>query len=270
MMYLFNICLLLLAICNTFHVHASHVEDFDITRNRTGFIAKCKPYYKRPKKYPVSKTGAWTYPVCDGQYNFDFYVALAFVDLMNQVYEKLKVEKGIKKLNVIEFGAGCGCYSQMWRSYSQFNVMALEGNPRINELTQNSIWHMDLTVAPKSSDALLNWQSNEEIHVVICLEVMEHIPSKYQDMALLNLLRRQPDYLFLSWSDHDTGGQGHVNIRDQSYVASHLSTRYGYDHLAKATEAIRTAPSTAWYFKDTFSAFHRGANSGHLLKQLGV
>ena len=263
-----NFILLVFGVYSILVVNGSKVDDFDVSRNRTGFIAKCKPYYARPKKYPVSKTGAWTYPVCDGQYNFDFYVALAFVDLMNGIYEKLRVEKGIKQLNVIEFGAGCGCYTQFWRSYSHFNVMALEGNPRINELTQNSIWSMDLTKAPGASDALLNWQLSEGIHVVICLEVMEHIPSKFQDMALLNLIRRQPDYLFLSWSNHDDGGQGHVNVRNQEYVSKLMMSKYGYDYLTKATSEIRAAASTAWYFRDTFSAFHRGAQAGHLLKQL--
>ena len=54
---------------------------------------------------------------------------------------------------------------------------------------------------------------------VLSLEVGEHIPEDYEDIYLENLDRHADKIIILSWAVPEQGGFGHVNERDNGYIA---------------------------------------------------
>lgn len=86
---------------------------------------------------------------------------------------------------------------------------------------------------------------------VISLEVVEHIPSTYEDIVLGNLVRHARRGLILSWARPGQGGRGHVNERPDSYVEAKLET-LGFERRNKKSMILQEAASLAWLKNNVF------------------
>jgi len=126
---------------------------------------------------------------------------------------------------VYDFGCGSGSYIKHLLSYG-YSCIGYEGTYQKNELP---IKQQDITIelpSPKTRGS------------VLCLEVMEHIPSKFEKITLDNIIKHCDNHLIISWGIVGQPGIGHVNCRSAWYVIRALS-RYGFKLQKKETRTIR-------------------------------
>ncbi|BAZ09911.1 type 11 methyltransferase [Calothrix sp. NIES-4071] len=87
---------------------------------------------------------------------------------------------------------------------------------------------------------------NEVYDLVMCLEVVEHIPREFEDIVFDNIVNHMSRYLLFSGATPGQQGTGHVNERQESYWFSHL-TRRGLVLKHQETLNARSSSTLSWY-----------------------
>jgi len=75
-------------------------------------------------------------------------------------------------------------------------------------------------------------------HWVLCLEVLEHIPSEFESVAMDNIDRAAGHGVVLSWAIPGQQGFYHINNRSPEYVNQTMFER-GFSLNLTATFALR-------------------------------
>ena len=160
--------------------------------------------------------------------------------------------------SVVELGAGKGCYAAALRrapparpGASRIGVRAFDGAPNVANLTGGLVTQADLT-RPLVATPPGEW--------VLCLETAEHIPRAHEATLLRNLHHLNTVGIVLSWSNN-AGGNGHVNLRTNEWVARRFR-KMGYAHDLAAEAALRKAVSDIHWFRDTIMVFRRQRDVG--------
>lgn len=91
--------------------------------------------------------------------------------------------------------------------------------------------------------------------LVLCLEVGEHIPVKYEQTFLDNICGASQEYICLSWAIEGQDGTGHVNCRNNGYIINEMQRR-GFDIDWEHTEYLREKSTLSW-FKNTVMVFEK-------------
>jgi hypothetical protein len=175
----------------------------------------------------MKDTGVWTAQEAKTQHAFSERLA-------NILSNNLK---GL----VYDVGCGRGDYVNHFNQKG-ISCIGIEGTDFNNG---NMVW--DLT-NPLSSELTKG--------AVICLEVAEHIPQKYESIFLDNLQLLTSKYLFMSWAIKGQGGHGHVNEQDKDYVLKTMNAR-GFKLNSGATNQIRNAMvgDKCWWFAQSMYVF---------------
>lgn len=87
---------------------------------------------------------------------------------------------------------------------------------------------------------------NEKYDLVICLEVVEHIPRDFEDIVFDNIVRHVSKYLLFSGATVGQQGTGHINERPEQHWFSHL-VRRGLVLRHQESLAIRSSCTLPWY-----------------------
>jgi cyclopropane fatty-acyl-phospholipid synthase-like methyltransferase len=146
----------------------------------------------------------------------------------------------LRTKTLLELGAGMGCYSRyFFESKLLPGIASLEGASNIGELTNGFVSYADLT----RKDITKPWG---KFDWVLCLEVVEHIPSKFEDVVLDNIVHSATEGIVLSWAVPEQPGNGHVNLRDNAYVVNAMETR-GLTYDSNLTESLRAAADLVWF-----------------------
>ncbi len=150
--------------------------------------------------------------------------------------------------SIVEFGAGKGCMASALRREGVL-VRAYDGSPNASKVTRGLVHTADLTRKLKLASA--DW--------VLCLEVAEHVPRRYENILLANLDRAARKGVILSWSNSDKGN-GHVNARDNDWVLNAMRTRgFVWDRAAQV--ALRGSVSDIHWYRESVMVFKRNAMS---------
>ncbi len=147
--------------------------------------------------------------------------------------------------SVLDLGCGMGDYSRLFQD-NKFIVQAYDGNPHTPNLTAGLGQVADLSEV---------FDCGQEMDAVLSLEVGEHIPARFEQTFMDNLVRSQPKLLVLSWAIPKQPGDGHVNCRSNDYIISNIEMR-GYKSDIVLSEHLRRAASL-WWFKNTLMVFHK-------------
>jgi 2-polyprenyl-3-methyl-5-hydroxy-6-metoxy-1,4-benzoquinol methylase len=145
---------------------------------------------------------------------------------------------------VYDFGCGNGEYVNNFRKQNIISE-GFDGNPITNSIPNCSV--LDLT----SNFSL------EPVEFVMCLEVGEHIPSKYEDVLIKNVTEQvlPGGYLLMSWALPGQPGLGHINCRPTKYIISKISDK-GFIYDNDLTIHFRNM-SSIWWFKNTIMFFQK-------------
>jgi hypothetical protein len=81
---------------------------------------------------------------------------------------------------------------------------------------------------------------------LVCLEVAEHIPKKFEEIFLGNLVKHCKKSLILSWAPPAQSGVGHVNTKERDTVIQLLNGR-GFQLNEKETKLLLSAATLPWF-----------------------
>ena len=216
-------------VSNVFHDKSLNTRSWDKV-GKGNLAVDLNRSSKKKERATISKTGAWI--ISDSyEYLLDENLARQLVNLF-------------RNNTVIEFGAGTGRYTSYLRNMG-IDVRGYDGVKNIYELTNGLVQSLDLTkpVGIIPSD----W--------VLCLEVAEHIPKRYEDIFLQNIWKSSLKGVVLSWAGISQPGVGHVNNREQNYVKN-LMTRGGFTYVEESSKLLRNN-AKLWWFKKNVMVFVR-------------
>ena len=141
------------------------------------------------------------------------------------------------KKTVGSFGDGPGRYSKEINALGEVkSYTAYDGAPFCENVTGGVVKFLDLTV-PHYGLPAYDW--------VMSLEVGEHIPAKYEDIYLDNLVRHAREGVVLSWATIGQGGFSHVNNKELKDVVAQMAKR-GFSFNELDGKPLRDASKYYW------------------------
>jgi len=209
------------------------------------YLHHCKPYWnywtgsdEDVFEGEIEKTGAWTLGSCAGAYYIDLRLAAAIGQHLLQTGAQ----------TILELGAGCGCYTRFLTDHFGLSVSAFDGASDMYSLSSGRVRVADLT----------KWNEFGMHDWVICLEVGEHIPRKFEPILLRHMVNNTRKGLLMSWAYPGQGGEGHVNEQPHSEVIRKV-TKLGlvFNHEATAWFRSVAGLGCCGWFKDTLMVFER-------------
>ena len=215
-----------------FHVYKEYAGEMDLQRSNKYSPPPqySKDIRKKKERAKISKTGAW---IISEQYEY-----LLDYDLANRLVTFFR------NSSVIEFGAGTGRYTSYLKNEG-INIRGYDGVENISELSKGLVQSLDLTKPVELEPS--EW--------VLCLEVAEHIPRRYEKIFVENIQKTSKVGVVLSWAGLSQPGVGHVNNREQGYVKKVMS-RGGLQYVEKSSNLLRES-SKLWWFKKNIMVFIR-------------
>ena len=143
---------------------------------------------------------------------------------------------------VYDFGCSSGLYLKHLQSKG-FQVLGLEGTPRIGEISgQSFIQEFDLlhpvVIDPPGQ--------------VMCLEVLEHIPEAFEEVVVQSLVSSCGGRLVVSWALPGQGGRGHINERPPEYIQSVFGAHGYVLNEALTTEYRQAGKDLKWFLKSIY------------------
>ena len=90
---------------------------------------------------------------------------------------------------------------------------------------------------------------------VLCLEVGEHVPARFEDVIFDNIATHAHDAVVLSWAAPGQPGLGHVNTLPEARVVAQMAAR-GWARDERASARLRAAASFP-HFRAHVLAFSR-------------
>ena len=147
-----------------------------------------------------------------------------------------------KDMRVASFGDGPGIYKNYFDGTGLLKVYdAYDGAPYSPRSTTGRVDFLDLST-PQYGLPIYDW--------VLSLEVAEHIPEKYQDVFLSNIVRHAKTGVILSWAEPGQDGYHHVNNRDLSFVVGAMET-LGFERNVSESKLLQSHCTLSWLAKNT-------------------
>jgi FkbM family methyltransferase len=185
------------------------------------------------RKSLIKETGSWDIKNMN-EHAFDPILASYIVDII----------KDLKINNSIDFGCGPGDYVKYLKENGIISK-GYDGNKNTPILSNGLCEVQDLT-----EDFFVNTSD-----LIICLEVGEHVPEKYEDKLIENITKHVGSYLIISWGIPEQGGYGHVNCKPNDYIIEKIESK-GLKYMEDYSNLLRKNSSMDW-FKNTLMMFKR-------------
>lgn len=177
----------------------------------------------------ILETGAWDYNTNPHNEvsNYDAKLADSLVSFIK--------EKNIKI--VFDFGCSTGYYLK--HLSEQLPHIKLTGvEPKVTDRTDKHFENiLDFDLAKPFT---IGYKGT-----IICLEVLEHIPTQFESIAINNIKNHCEGYLILSWAIPNQGGYGHFNEKSQNDVIN-LFVKEGFTFLENETLTCRNDAVVSW------------------------
>jgi FkbM family methyltransferase len=185
------------------------------------------------RKSFIEETGKWNIKNLNEHF-FDEELAFAILEIIND--EKIK--------DCLDLGCGPGDYVKFLLKKG-VSCEGYDGNINTPVISGGTCKVLELT-----EDFFLG-----EKDLVLCLEVGEHIPEKYETIFIKNLNRHTGKFLILSWGIPGQGGYGHVNCKTNEYIIDKFE-RIGMTFLPTLSKKLRKKSKADW-FKETILVFRK-------------
>ncbi len=168
-----------------------------------------------------------------------------------QVFSALAFE-GIKPTSVIDIGCGVG----EWGKNTSFYYIGVDHNVPKKALIipEDRYYDFDLT-------SVKPFLVSGKYDLVLCLEVLEHIPEQYADQVI-KLLCSLGDMVLFSAAIPYQGGVGHVNEQWQSYWAKKFMDNGFYQSKVKVRDIINDDPLIDIWYRQNIVLYERNGEGG--------
>jgi len=187
----------------------------------------------------ISETGFWDYN--NSEYDESIHLDEGLLEFLINFIEKNEIK------NVFDFGCSTGYYLDLLsKKNKNLNLIGVEPEVILSKNKKfNNILNYDLAkpfdIKSKGS--------------IICLEVIEHIPEKFETIVIENIINHCNDFLFISWASPEQGGLGHVNEKPLSYVIQ-LFEKRNFTYLEEESIEGRKFAKLQW-IKNNFCIFKK-------------
>jgi len=187
----------------------------------------------------ITDTGAWDYN--NNLHDESIFLDKGLVKYLGNFIRHHKIGR------IFDFGCSTGYYlNEIQQIDSNIELIGVE--PLV---AKSSVKHFDNIIDQDLSKPFdLNKKGS-----LICLEVLEHIPTELESVAIQNIEKHCDEYLFVSWARPGQGGRGHVNERSLEYVVD-IFKKYGFIYLGKESQEIRNH-ANLWWLKNNLCVFQK-------------
>lgn len=187
----------------------------------------------------IGQTGIWDQETANTGHMFCYHLA-------KWIGEYLP-----KNVHVTDLGCGKGTYLDYLNTIGFESLQGFEGS-YLNNIDFDIIKIHDLSTPMNIQSP---WRGN-----VICLEVIEHIPSDFEDIVFDNICNNTANgcKVILSCAIPGQGGDGHVNCQNNLWVIKKMTDR-GFKLLIDDSISARNSicEERFNYFKETILIFER-------------
>jgi len=181
----------------------------------------------------INERGFWENPTLEG-HCYDNNLSEAIVEfLQNQEAQY-----------VVDLGCGHGQYVEVLNK-NNIRAIGFDGNPYTSMFSKFC----------SQKDLTENINLEEKPDWIVCLEVGEHIPEKYENILINNIHKNNKKGVILSWAVEGQGGDGHVNCKNNEYIKQ-IFINLGYTNLVEQEDRLRSCCSVSW-FKNTLMVFKK-------------
>ncbi|HMF68652.1 MAG TPA: class I SAM-dependent methyltransferase, partial [Phyllobacterium sp.] len=140
--------------------------------------------------------------------------------------------------SVLDIGCGAGAYLKYFAAQGTQQIMGVDGiDGRFGYLKPNEYSKADLT------DPL---QLNRTFDLVICVEVIDHLPAQSERVLVDSIVRHARDRILFSGARPGQPGVGHINCRPISYWLE-LFASYGWYPSLFDSLAPRALATFSWF-----------------------
>tara|TARA_R100000995_G_C3459008_1_gene112107 strand:+ start:117 stop:686 length:570 start_codon:yes stop_codon:yes gene_type:complete len=154
--------------------------------------------------------------------------------------------------SLVDFGCGDASYAKEI-AQNGLDVEAYDGNPVVVSQTNGFAKVLDLSEP---------FDLERKFDVVMSLEVAEHLPKKYEEVYVDNLIKHTNGWLIISWAVPGQGGKGHFNEQPEEYVLK-LFENKGFSHKDEYSKYLRNSITNLSWFKNTIFVFNKdGVTNG--------
>jgi len=182
------------------------------------------------KQYIDRETGIWDLEIAKKRHRYDDGLA----EYISSIYKSVN--------SIADVGCGRGHYCKHFKDYGIPIVHGYEGTPDIKKIAvYDDVMVVDLTKRRHVGTSY---------DLVICLEVGEHIPQKYEQIFIDNLCMYVNEDLILSWAVPGQGGAGHFNEQPNEYIMNEFDRR-GLMFDRAASMKLRDVASFKWFRNNT-------------------
>jgi hypothetical protein len=143
---------------------------------------------------------------------------------------------------VASFGDGYGGYKTLIDQSGRVQQYdSYDGGPFSENQTNGLVKFLDLSI-PVFGLRLYDW--------VMSLEVGEHLPKKYEQTFLDNIVRHAKNGVVLSWAVPNQNGHGHINCQSLKYIVQQMNDR-GFYHDQDYSVKLQNASHVVWLKQNT-------------------
>lgn len=168
----------------------------------------------------------------------DYTLADGLCGFITEVQSNLK----LAVLPTIDLGSGLGGYSNHLTKRNIISV-SIDGNPHLEKTSKCNYIIADLV-----KDRL-----EVSSPIVLCLEVLNHIPKSMTNAALLNLRRCATGYLVMTWATPAQGGLNQLNPLPKDIFIQNIRD-LGYKFHENYTNLLSSSCGMPW-LKETITVF---------------
>ncbi len=159
----------------------------------------------------------------------------------------------LKFSSVADVGCGAGLLLYSASKIGK-NVFGLEGSEASKKLHPKEI-----AGNVKIHDLTQPYAKNTTFDLVTCMEVLEHIPRQYADIACQTICNLAGNHLIISCAIPWQGGTNHVNEQPNGYWCEKL-VNAGFDYDDETTfrmrKQLQNVMRLGWWFWQNVMVFH--------------
>ena len=145
---------------------------------------------------------------------------------------------------LVDFGCGDASYAKAIAA-TGLKVEAYDGNTDVGKNSGGFASVLDLSES---------FDLKKKFDVVVSLEVAEHLPKKYEEIYVNNLIKHTNRYIIMSWAEPGQGGSGHFNEQSNEYVIELMKNK-GFTELNDLSQYLRKSVTHLWWFRNTSFVF---------------
>lgn len=153
--------------------------------------------------------------------------------------------------SVTDIGCGAGGWLHVFQKYGVSTIYGYD----VNELTADKYFINKRHIKTNTDFSGTNFKIQEKVDLLICLEVVEHLPDETADSFILKLMLVSPVIIFSAALPGQTG-VNHINEQPPWYWREKFN-KFGYTEVDFIRPQILRNENICWWYRQNITCFVR-------------